>query len=162
MQTKGHETTSSPDQVFQPAVFAIFRRVGWLPILVVALHEICAHGFNGYERWPSVDIPLHFLGGFAVAFFVSGALGVLVEFGVLQKTEALIHLPLAFTTACVVAVLWEFAEWIVDHVLGKNCQNGVDDTMLDLFMGMLGAAAFAIPVAIKRLRAEATWPLTPE
>ena len=65
--------------VFRQSIFATLetlRRFGWIPLGVFLLHELCAHVVDGYRRWPTLDIPLHFLGGLAIAAFAHGALRI--------------------------------------------------------------------------------------
>jgi hypothetical protein len=38
-------------------------------------------------------------------------------------------------------VFWEFAEFSMDRLLGTNVQISLQNTMQDLFMGMVGASA---------------------
>ena len=131
------------------------RHAGWLPIAVFLLHEICAHVVDAYHVWPPIDIPLHLLGGFAIAFFVSSAIQVFAERGLIEKPNAFLHLVLVFALACTAAVFWELAEWTADHTIGTTCQIGLDDTILDLLMGVVGGAAFTIPLAVKMLKKKA-------
>ncbi len=125
------------------------RRFGWLPITVFLAHEVCAHVVDGYRLWPSVDIPLHFFGGLAIAYFTSGTLYVFAERDVVRMPDTVVHLLVTFGLTCSVAMLWELAEWTADHTLGTNCQLSIDDTMGDMFVGVLGGLTLAIPTAIK-------------
>jgi hypothetical protein len=135
------------------AVVAALRRYGWLPIGVFLAHEFCAHVIDGYARWPAIDIPLHFLGGFAIAYFANGLLQLLAARGLVRPPDPVLRLLLLFAVACTAAVFWEFAEWTADHYLGTNSQmNDLDDTLLDLFMGMLGGLAFILPPLPAALR----------
>ncbi len=143
-------------ELYCRASLATIRRVGWLPLTVFLAHEVCAHVVDGYSLWPSVDIPLHFFGGIAIAFFVSGAIRTFSEHHVIYKPDLLIHVAVVIGLTCTVAVFWEFAEWIADHTMGLTCQVGVDDTILDLLMGFVGGAVFTIPMAIKMMREESS------
>lgn len=108
-------------------------------------HEVCSKFLNGYARWPWIDIPMHLLGGIAIALFASGLVHALVEHAVIRKLEWIVHAALVFTAACTAAVFWEFAEWIADHTIGTNAQmNDLNDTMLDLALGVVGAAMGAL------------------
>ncbi len=134
------------------AGIATIRRFGWLPLAVFLAHEVCAHVVDGYRLWPSVDIPLHFCGGLAIAYFVSGTLCVFAERGVVRTPDTVVHLLVIFGLTCAAAMFWEFAEWTADHTLGTNCQLSIDDTIGDMFVGVLGGLTFAIPMAIKMNR----------
>jgi len=126
------------------------RRFGWFPLAVFLVHVSCSRVVDVYHLWPSVDIPLHFFGGMAFAWFAAGALEVLAGRGLLRRPEPLIRFVLVFSLTATAAVFWEFAEWAADFVLGKNCQLGLDDTMLDLFLGVSGAFPVAVLAAIRR------------
>lgn len=122
------------------------KRYSWFPLAVFLAHEACSHLLNAYERWPPIDIPLHFLGGFSMAFFAAGALSVFTGRRLVRRPDPLLRWLLLFALACTAAVFWEFAEWTSDRYFGTNCQmNDLDDTLLDLLMGLLGALAFLLP-----------------
>jgi hypothetical protein len=53
---------------------------------------------------------------------------------------------------CLAAVFWEFAEWTADHTLGTHCQLGLDDTLGDIVMGLLGGSVFAVLVGFRMQR----------
>jgi hypothetical protein len=129
------------------------RRFGWFPILVFAAHETCAHVIDGYARWPSIDIPLHLLGGAAIGYFVAGALRVLADRALIRNADPFGHVTLVFTSVCTAAVFWEFAEWISDHTIGTRCQmDDLDDTMLDLAMGVTGGILFVLVPRLRRVK----------
>ncbi|NCA82067.1 MAG: hypothetical protein EOM72_04915 [Opitutae bacterium] len=131
----------------------ILRRHAWLPLGVFLLHEGCAHVVDGYARWPAIDIPLHFLGGFAIAHFAGGALRVFAGRGLVRPPDPLLRILLLFALAGTAAVFWEFAEWTADRFFGTHCQLSLADTLLDLLMGMLGGLAFLLPQLPAALRA---------
>ena len=134
------------------AAGAAVRRYGWLPLAVFLLHEGCAHLVDGYRRWPSIDIPLHFLGGFAIAYFAGGGLRAFSEHRLLRAPDILLQLLLSFALVNTVAIVWEFGEFASDHLVGTSFQLGLEDTLLDLFMGMLGGLAFLLPQLPAALR----------
>ena len=135
------------------AVFAAVRRYGWLPIAIFLAHEFCSHVIDGYRRWPPIDIPMHFLGGFAMAFFLAGALRMFTDRALIRPPEPILRLLLIFALVCTAALFWEFAEWISDHFFGTNCQmNDLNDTLLDQLMGLLGGLAFLLPQLPAALR----------
>lgn len=128
------------------AAGAALRRYGWFPLAVFLAHEICSHVLDAYVRWPAIDIPLHFLGGFAIAYFAAGALRVFAERGLVRPPDPILRVLLLFALACTAAVFWEFAEWIADRYFGTNCQmDDLGDTLLDLAMGVLGGLACLLP-----------------
>ena len=128
----------------QPPYRTIARRFAWFPIVVFIMHVAAAHVFDLYRRWPPVDIPLHLIGGFAIAFFCSGAIGVLHRCELITVWNRLVQLLLAFALVGMAAVFWEFAEWAADHTIGTRCQIDLDDTMLDMFCGVFGGSMFIL------------------
>jgi hypothetical protein len=136
----GTGSTPSLGSPWLSAGLETIRRSGWVPLAVFLTHEFGAHVVNAYGRWPLFDIPMHLLGGFAIAFFFSGALHVFASHGLVAPIDARIRMVLVFSLACAAAVFWEFAEWIADHTLGTHCQLGLEDTLGDIFMGLAGAA----------------------
>ncbi len=139
------------------AGIATIRRFGWMPIIIFLAHEICAHIVDGYRRWPAIDIPLHFAGGVAIAFFISGALSTCGNHGVIRRPDWIIHLVVVFGMTCAAAVFWEFAEWTADHTIGTQCQLGLDDTIGDILNGVLGGIAFTVPLGIRMHRKNAEY-----
>ncbi len=133
------------------AVVETIRPYGWLPLSVLLAHEVCAHVIDGYRRWPSVDIPLHFFGGLAIAFFVSGTISVFTERRIIQSPEPVIRFLLMFGLTCAAAMFWEFAEWTADHTIGTTCQLGLDDTVGDMVVGVLGGMSLAIPKTVQMI-----------
>jgi hypothetical protein len=130
--------------VWLSAVAEIARRVAWFPLAVFLMHELSAHVFDFYKRWPPIDIPLHLVGGFATAFFCSGAIDILHRHGLISAGDRLVRRVLIFALVCTAAVFWEFVEWTTDHTIGTFCQVGLDDTMLDMFCGIMGGSAFIL------------------
>lgn len=130
---------------FLSASFSTIRRYGWLPIAVFLAHELCSHVINGYERWPWVDIPLHFFGGFAIAYFLNGGLHILDERKILPPLQAWVKLGLLLGLVSTTALFWEFAEFLADTCFGTGCQLSLEDTLLDLLLGMLGGMLFLLP-----------------
>lgn len=129
------------------------RRFGWLPLAIFLAHEFCAHIIAGYRRWPAIDIPLHFLGGLAIVYFAGGVLRVFAARGLVRAPDPIVRVLLLFALAGTVAVFWEFAEWASDHFLGTACQLSLGDTLLDLFMGLIGGLAGLLPQLPAALRA---------
>ncbi len=56
----------------------------------------------------------------------------------------LIQSLLAFTCTGTTAILWEFYENILDHFFGFHMVRGLQDTIIDLFTGLLGALVLSL------------------
>ena len=127
------------------AGFAVLRRYGWFPIAILLVHEFLAHVVDGYLRWPAIDVPMHFCGGLAVAYFAGGSLRVFSGHRLIREPDAVLKGLFLFSLVNTVAVFWEFGEFASDRLLGTTYQLGLGDTLLDLFMGMLGGLAYLAP-----------------
>ena len=112
----------------------------WPPMVVLTVHVFISHGIHLYALLPWIDIPMHYLGGLSVAYSLFRALTVLQEHRIIHPLDKAIALLLTFTLVATIAVFWEFAEFSMDQLLKTNVQISLQNTMQDLFMGMLGAA----------------------
>ena len=139
-------------RAFVSAAGATLARRGWLPLAIFLVHELAAHVFDIYRLWPAIDVPFHFLGGFAIAFCAAGFLNACAARGLVCRPDPILRLFILFAAAVVAAVFWEFAEWTADRFLGTACQLGNDDTVLDLLMGSLGGLAHVLPQIPRALR----------
>lgn len=121
-------------------------RYGWFPVAVFLVHEFCSHVLDAYVRWPAVDVPLHFLGGLSIAYFLAGSLRSFAGRDLVRMPDPILRWFFVLALACTTAVFWEFAEWTSDRFFGTNCQmNDLGDTLSDLLMGLFGALFFLIP-----------------
>jgi peptidoglycan/LPS O-acetylase OafA/YrhL len=118
------------------------RRAAWAPVLVLALHLFAVLVLGLYQIWPPTDIPMHFLGGIAIAFFFAHAYHAAEELGLLGRPAAVLGEVTVFALVCSATVFWEFAEFLFDRHLGTHLQDGLDDTLGDMLMGLLGGLAF--------------------
>lgn len=127
-------------------------RAGWAPLLVFVTHMILWHGVGAYKVFPPLDTPMHLVGGLAIAFFLWTVYSVGARNGALGQpnSTAIAFLTLTSTAAC--AVLWEFAEYLSDKYLGTNTQKGLEDTLLDLLLGIVGGAVFVAAAWFRRGR----------
>ena len=126
------------------------RQAGWAPWLVFIFYAVAAKGFNAYILYPSLDMPTHFFGGAAIAyFFLSAATNVQALTGAIPKS---IRLLLALGMTAFVAVVWEFLEYASDILLGTKMNLGVADTLSDLFFGLLGATVVLVVAVLFQAR----------
>lgn len=108
----------------------------YFPLGVLVLHLIISP-FNLYILYPWIDIPMHFLGGFSVTFVFSRTIAHLIE-NKLIKMHGLISFIFVLSLVSLTAVSWEFLEFLVSNLLSINLQPGLEDTLLDLLMGLSG------------------------
>lgn len=110
------------------------------PAIIFLIHLILIY-FNSYLIYGWIDVPMHFLGGFAVSFTYFSLIKILQKNNYLSKMNNLIFFIFVISLVALTAVLWEFAEFIIDLSLKINVQKGLQDTMLDLFLGLVGGIA---------------------
>ena len=142
-----------------PWLLQTLRRAAWAPILVFSLHVVAARVLGLYRLWPPTDIPMHFLGGIAIAFFFAHAYRAAEEFDLLGRPSAVLYVVMVFALTCSSTVFWEFAEFLSDRYLGSHMQNGLEDTLGDMLVGILGGLAFlALPRMARTSRTATTRP----
>ena len=127
---------------FTPWLVASLRRGFWAPALVLTFWAVAAKGFAAYLRWPWLDMPTHFLGGVAAAYFIDVCAVNATPF--LGPLHRIFRAFLAFGLVAVCAVSWEFAEYASDMFLGSHLNLGVEDTLHDLFFGLAGGLCGAL------------------
>lgn len=109
------------------AIISAIKRSAWAPITVFVFHVFISVVFHAYYVLPSIDIPMHFLGGLVMAYFFYAI------FQALGKNFLALSV---FTAVGTTAIFWEFLEFLT------HSQGDVPDTMLDMLMGLLGAVVF--------------------
>jgi hypothetical protein len=111
------------------------RESAWAPLSVFVLYSV-VKAFGAYLLYPPLDIPTHFLGGVAIAYFYRSAISNS------QKLVGSIPLPiqalLALTCTGTTTILWEFFEYSSDFFFHTSMILGLEDTLKDMFLGLLG------------------------
>lgn len=129
------------------------RSAAWAPLTVLILHVIATRGFNAYHRFPWLDLPFHFFGGVAIAYFLWRSITIEVARPVLGQLSCSGQILFTLAALGTVTVLWEFAEWTTDHFGWTGAQRGLDDTMGDMVIGVFGGVvALLFMVARSRNR----------
>ena len=105
------------------------REAAWAPLLVLGLHVMALRVFNIYERFPYLDLPMHFFGGVVMAFCFHRASIKASLLGITRSYQADRHRLVVFTSTCAVAVAWEFSEFLIDYFAGKR-PEGLTDTIV--------------------------------
>ncbi|HUG34578.1 MAG TPA: hypothetical protein VMJ90_07400, partial [Anaerolineales bacterium] len=117
------------------------RESAWAPLGVFGFYLIgVALGF--FKMFPPLDIPTHFLGGVSITYFFRSAIRNSQEY--LGNIPTLIRTFFAFTCTGTTIILWEFYENIFDYLFGTNMVRGLDDTIMDMFIGLMGALVLSL------------------
>ena len=64
-------------KIIVSAILKILKIGGWLPLAVFSTHVFLSRVLHLYDIFPPMDIPMHFAGGLAIAFFISKCFQIL-------------------------------------------------------------------------------------
>lgn len=121
----------------------VARTKAWFPTAVFVLHVVISRMFSAYEAVPPLDIPMHLLGGLAIAYFFHGLLHVAEKHEGAALATGLVRPVLVFALVCTTTVFWEFAEYVSDHTFGTHAQLSLEDSLFDMLLGAVGGAVYA-------------------
>ena len=120
-----------------------FLNAGWFPSLVFLVQCILSLGFKAYDRLPLLDIPMHVLGGIAIAHFFYLSIAYLDQLGLVRVGSQTARLIMVFGLVAASTVIWEVAEFLADYFFHVGAQRGLGDTMKDQCMGLIGGIAYS-------------------
>jgi hypothetical protein len=109
------------------------------PLLVFGIHLLALHVFATYYFFPNFDIPMHFLGGLAIAFFFDRALTSASLLRIIEPCHVVHRRILVFCGTCIVAISWEYSEILKYLSFWIQEPAGLEDSLEDLFFGASGA-----------------------
>lgn len=122
-------------------VGAVSRESAWAPLAVVGFYLI-GLAFGLFKMYPPLDIPTHFMGGVAITYFFRSAIKHSQKF--LGDIPALVQILFAFTCTGTTIILWEFYENALDFLFGTTMVRGLEDTIVDMFVGLMGALVLSL------------------
>jgi len=120
------------------------RAAGWAPLAVLGVHLFISRAFGAYAAYPPLDLPMHFLGGISIAYFFWRSQELAAEGELLGQLSRLGSVLVVLGGTSTAAMLWEFAEWISDRSLGTHSQVGLEDTLLDMALGIAGGSLYLV------------------
>jgi uncharacterized membrane-anchored protein len=123
------------------------RTAAWAPIVVVVAYGM-ALAMLGPVPPSWLDNIAHFAGGLAMSYFGLAAMNHLQSS--IGKTPMTARLIAAVGFAAVAAIVWELVEFLVDFTARTRLAPSIDDTLLDLALGLAGAVGFALAVVVNR------------
>ena len=132
-----------PDNSFRRVLIDSFREAAWAPIGVFALHVLAAYA-GAYARSEWLDQPMHFAGGAAIALLFASLVRHSQGAGFVGALHPAAHFVAVIGLTATAAVLWEFAEFVSDRFAGTRAQAGLEDTLLDLLLGLVGGAVLLV------------------
>ena len=117
------------------------REAAWAPLSIIAFYVI-GLALHLYDLFPPLDLPSHLLGGVAITYFFRSAI---------RNSQSLvgdIPIPIqtifAFTCTGTTIIFWEFYENLLDLFFGTHMVRGLEDTIVDMLLGLLGALVFTL------------------
>ena len=118
--------------------------------IVIFIHLLATH-YSWYYVFPGFDVPMHLMGGAAVAFAFCA---LAKRYNIFLENRLLFFL-FALGTTALIGILWEFYEFFMDvyvhHTYPLLAAPGEIhfDTLKDLFNDLLGAAVVVL-ICIRR------------
>jgi signal transduction histidine kinase len=110
--------------------------------LSLFLHTFMGEGLNFYQKVWVWDQILHFYGSAVV-----GLLAFVTVYTLHYTKKLRLTLPLiaffTITIAMAAGGIWEIGEFTVDKLFNRMTQDGLDDTMWDMVLDLLGAVIIA-------------------
>jgi hypothetical protein len=117
------------------------RTAAWAPVSVFGFYLIGLL-FGLYDAFPLLDIPTHLMGGVSITYFFRSAIRNSQPF--LGDIPPLVQTLFAFTCTGTTTVLWELYENFLDHFFGTTMVRGLEDTIVDLIVGLSGAVILSL------------------
>jgi len=117
------------------------REAAWAPLNIVAFYAI-GLALHLYDLFPPLDLPSHLLGGVAITYFFRSA--IKNSQSLVGDIPILIQIIFAFTCTGTTIIFWEFYENLLDRFFGTHMVRGLEDTIVDMFVGLLGALVFTL------------------
>lgn len=114
------------------------------PMSVLLVHAVFSKILDLYTIFPNLDIPVHYAGGFSIAYTATQILAHLEKGPGSATLNRVIFLTLIISLTASATVFWEFAEFSVDKILSTNVQVSLANTMQDQFMGILGGCTWSL------------------
>lgn len=115
-------------------------RAIFFPFVVFLFHFGADFFLDAYNAVPQFDALMHLLGGMAVGLGMAEIIRAWQDRGMLKKDlHSGLFVYIAVAGTGLVAILWEFYEFLMDAVFFTNNQPNIADTMADFFLGLLGA-----------------------
>ena len=126
---------------FTKWIIATFKESAWAPLGVFGFYAF-GLAFHLFDMYPPLDIPTHFMGGVAITYFYRSA--IRQSQGIVGDIPLPIQIIFAFTATGTTTVLWEFYENIMDRFFGFHMVRGLEDTLVDLILGLSGALVLSL------------------
>ena len=108
-----------------------------LPLGLFCVHLVLS-ALDVYKRYRWPDIPMHILGGVFIAYSFSLTVTYFQERKILSELNVFTRSVFLFGLTSSAVVVWEFGEFMLDFFFDTVAQLSLEDTMLDMFLGLAG------------------------
>ena len=115
-----------------------------MPLAVFITHLILTLGFDIYGNFPRLDILMHFIGGLSIGYSYILFYKFLQQENIIISKDLILNIFFIISIVALTAVLWEMAEFVSDYFYHTRVQVSLDDTMLDMFLGILGGSLISL------------------
>ena len=122
-------------------ITATLRESAWAPLSIIAFYAF-GLAFHLFDIYPPLDIPTHFMGGVAITYFYRSAIWNSQK--LVGDIPLSIQVIFAFTCTGTTAVFWEFYENTLDYFFDFHMVRGLEDTIVDLMLGLSGALVLSL------------------
>jgi hypothetical protein len=122
-------------------ITATIRESAWAPLSVVIFYFI-GLALHLFDMYPTLDIPTHFMGGVAITYFYRSL--IRNSQSIVGDIPITIQIIFAFTCTGTTTVFWEFYENFMDRFFGFHLVRGLEDTIVDLILGLSGALILSL------------------
>ena len=117
------------------------HEAAWAPLSIITFYAI-GLALHLYDLFPPLDLPSHLLGGVAITYFFRSA--IKNSQSLVGDIPILIQIIFAFTCTGTTIIFWEFYENLLDRFFGTHMVRGLEDTIVDMFLGLLGALVLTV------------------
>lgn len=117
------------------------REAAWAPLSIIAFYAI-GLALHLYDLFPPLDLPSHLMGGVAITYFFRSAIKNSQR--IVGDIPIPIQIIFAFTCTGTTIIFWEFYENLLDLFFGTQMVRGLEDTIVDMFLGLLGALVLTV------------------
>ena len=89
-------------------------------------------------------MPMHFLGGIAIAYFLSSCFAAIPRDAFSPRLRPLAQFVFIFSLTATTAVFWEFIEFVSDAYFRTHALGDVNDTLQDMALGISGGIVYIL------------------
>jgi hypothetical protein len=122
-------------------IITTLKETAWAPLSVFGFY-LFGLAIALFDNFPYMDIPTHFLGGVTITYFYRSLIRNLQS--IVGEIPLPVRIVFAFTCTGTTTVFWEFYENFMDHFFGFHMVRGLEDTIVDLILGISGALVLSL------------------